>query len=104
MKSRNYCVAFIVLMFVLACFHTPVLAQDIAKVSGGASTIRFDIGPSYSAATVSISTPDERVIRKEFLSGAAVEMSLADAKGERYGDGTYTYEIRIAPIFSANNG
>jgi hypothetical protein len=101
MKSRNYCVAFIVLMFVLACFHTPVLAQDIAKVSGGASTIRFDIGPSYSAATVSISTPDERVIRKEFLSGAAVEMSLADAKGERYGDGTYTYEIRIAPIFSA---
>ena len=63
MKSRNYCVALLVLMFVLACFHTPVLAQDIAKVSGGASSVRFDIAVSYSAATVTISTPDERVIQ-----------------------------------------
>ncbi len=101
MKSRNYCVALLVLLFVLACFHTPVMAQDIAKVSGGGSTVRFDVAVSYSSATVSISTPDERVIRKEFGSGAVVEMSLTDAKGERFGDGIYTYEIRVAPIFSS---
>src|SRR5688572_32391691 len=102
MKSRNYCVAFLTLMFVLACFHISVVAQSsddnrLAKVSGGGSTIRFDIAVSYSSATVTIATPDERVVRKEFSSGASVEMALADAKGERYGDGMYTYEIRVAP-------
>ena len=106
MKSRKHYLTFFGLMFVLTCFQVSILAQTsdagrVASVSGGGLNIRFDIAVSYSSATVTISSPDGQVLRKEFKSGITPELALTDAKGERLPDGVYSYEIRVAPVFSS---
>ena len=105
MKSRNYFPTFFSWMFVLVCLQLSVFAQSdeknqIAKMSGGGSNVRWDVTVPYSSGTITIITPDGEVVRKDFAAGAAADVALTDARGERFPDGVYTYEIRIAPVFS----
>lgn len=107
MKSRKQYLSFLSLMFVLTCFQVSVIAQTddghrVAAMSSGVMNVRFDVAVSYSSATLTISSPDGQVLRKEFKSGVPVDMSLTDPKGERLPDGIYNYELRVAPVFSSS--
>jgi Chaperone of endosialidase len=107
MKTRKYFLAVFSFLFVFASLHTSALAQSsddknkIAGMSAGGLNVRWDLSGSYSSATITISTPDGQVIRKEFKGGATPEIALTDKLGERLPDGVYTYELRISPFLSA---
>ena len=82
-----------------------VLGQDDknkgVSISGNGSSVKFDVAVPHSELTLTISAPDGEVFRKEFKGNRAAQFSLTDAKGERFPDGQYSYELRITPPISA---
>jgi hypothetical protein len=103
MKNRKHFLT-IFSVILLTCSHA-VLAQSsddknrLAGLNSSGQNVRFEVTGPYSSATLTISTPDGQVLRKEFSGGASPEISLTDKKGERLPDGVYTYELRVEPIF-----
>lgn len=92
-------------LFLIACFNVLVLAQttmedknQVAAVSGLGSSVRFDVAGPHAAATLTVVGPDGQAFTKEFKGGNVPEFRLSDAKG--LPDGTYVYELRVAPNFS----
>lgn len=89
-------------MLVVVCFQVLVLAQgpdDRSKavtISGIGLNVKWDIAVPHSELTLTISAPDGQVFRKEF-KGRSAEFTLTDAKGERFADGQYSYELRVTP-------
>ncbi|HKY44814.1 MAG TPA: tail fiber domain-containing protein [Pyrinomonadaceae bacterium] len=104
MKSLKSVHAIVRVIFVLACFQMFALGQSddkkLATVSGGPS-LKFGVSFANSGLTVTVSAPDGQVFRKDYKGGNAVEFKLVDTKGERLPDGQYSYELRIAPVISA---
>ena len=90
-------------VLLLACLHVSALGQsgDIAKVSGGGDTIKWEILVPYSGATLTVSGPGCGVVRKEFKEGGAPSFAIYDRNGNRLADGQYNYELRLAPVLSA---
>lgn len=102
MKNLKYVPSMLGILFLVTCFHVSVLGQgdkDIATASSFGSSLRFDVGTSHASATLSVLAPDGRVYTKEFKAGTSPEFRLSDAK-EKYPDGQYSYELRLAPILS----
>jgi hypothetical protein len=75
-------------------------AKDFANISSGGSSVRFDVKSPHSSAILTIAAPDGRVFSKQFKGGASPEFSITDQQGERLPDGTYTYELRLAPVLT----
>ena len=90
-------------MVVVACLQVSVSGQTteeknkLANVISTGSGVRWDVSASHSGGTLIVSAPDGRVFRKEFKAGASPDFALTDNSGERLPDGTYTYELRLAP-------
>jgi hypothetical protein len=74
---------------------------NLASVSSNGLHVRWDVYGPYSSGTLTIATPDGQIFQKVYRPGVALEMGLTDNKGERLPDGQYTYELRLAPVFSA---
>ncbi len=91
-------------VFLLACFHVSVLGQsaDIAKISGGGDSVRWEILVPYSGATLTVSGPSCDGVRKEFKEGGSPSFSIFDRNGNKLPDGQYQYELRLAPVLSAD--
>lgn len=95
------------MVFVVFCLQASAVGQSmedsnkLAVISGGGSSVRWDVAAPYSSLTMTISAPDGRVFRKEFQGGASPQFTLIDDKGERLPDGQYSYELRLTPVFSA---
>jgi hypothetical protein len=93
-------------LFVIACVNSLVLAQtnedrnQIAAVSGSTGSVRFDVAAPNSGVTLTVLGPDGQIFSKKFQAGNSPEFRLNDAI-EKLPDGTYTYELRLTPIFSA---
>jgi len=75
--------------------------SKIAAVSGTAAGVRWDVATPNAGITLTISTPDGRIFRKEFRSGAAAEFGLSDKEGNKLPDGQYTYELRLTPVLTS---
>jgi len=75
--------------------------SKIAAVSGTAAGVRWDVATPNAGITLTISTPDGRIFRKEFRSGAAAEFALSDKEGNKLPDGQYTYELRLTPVLTS---
>ncbi len=92
----------VVLVFV--CFQVLALGQTddkkLATVTGG-PTLKFGVSMANSGLTVTVSAPDGQVLRKDFKGASAAEFKLVDKRGERLPDGQYSYELRVAPVISA---
>ena len=106
MNNRKSVHAIVRVILVIACFQMLVLGQagdDRSKVSmsGGASSVKWDVAVPASELTLTISAPDGQVFRKEF-KGRSAEFTLIDKKGERFPDGQYSYELRITPPISSD--
>jgi hypothetical protein len=106
MNKVKYLFCLLGTLFVVACFNLSALGQStddkgqIAGVSNSGVAVRFDVIGPHSAVTLTVLGPDGQTFSKEFRGGAAAEFRLTDAKGARLPDGSYTYELRVTPIFS----
>lgn len=90
---------------VLACLQMAALGQtpngNLANVSGGGSSIRWDVVVPNSGGNLTISAPDGRVFYREFKAGGSPEITLNDRQLEKLPDGSYAYELRLRPVLSA---
>jgi hypothetical protein len=106
MKKLNSLHAVLCMVFVVFCLQTSAVGQSVedsnklAVMSGGGSSVRWDVAAPYSSLTMTISAPDGRVFRKEFQGGTSPQFTLIDDKGERLPDGLYAYELRLTSVFS----
>ena len=107
MKNPKSLTSIICTLFVVACLYVSVSGQTaedrnkLATVSGGGSSVRWDVAAPNAGLTLTISTPDGRVFRKELRAGAAADFTLSDKEGNRLPDGQYTYELRLTPALTA---
>jgi hypothetical protein len=91
---------------VVASVQTAALGQTandgkLANMSGGGLSIRWDVSVPNAGMTLTISAPDGRIFHKEFRAGASPEFNLTDRQFEKLPDGSYSYELRLAPSMTA---
>lgn len=104
MKNQKSWALVIFTTLVLACLQMTALGQsngNLANVSGGGSSIRWDVIVSNSGGNLTISAPDGRVFYREFKAGGSPEIILSDRQFEKLPDGSYGYELRLRPALSA---
>jgi hypothetical protein len=106
MKNLKFLPTMLSILFVLVCFHVSVSGQSddrnkLATISASGSGVRWDVAAPYSSLTMTVSTPDGQVYRKEFKAGSSPEFQLYDKEGNRMPDGQYKYELRLTPEISA---
>jgi len=73
----------------------------LVSISSAGQGVRFDVAAPNAGLTITISAPDGQVFSKEF-QGASANFRLTDAKGERFADGQYYYEVRATPQISSD--
>jgi hypothetical protein len=104
MRNQKSFALGIFIVFMLACMQTAVLGQSangLANVSGGGSSVKWDVIVSHSGGTLTISAPDGRVFYKEFRAGASPDITLNDKQLDALPDGTYSYELRLRPVLTS---
>jgi hypothetical protein len=103
MRNQKPFVLGIFIVFMWACMQTAVLGQSangLANVSGGGSSVKWDVIVQHSGGTLTISAPDGRVFYKEFRAGASPDITLTDKQLDALPDGTYSYELRLRPVLT----
>lgn len=106
MKNMNRLHAIVGVVFAVACFHVMTLGQSaedrnkLATMNASGLSVRWDVAAAHSGLTLTISSPDGQVFRREF-KGSVAEFKLTDNQGERLPDGQYTYELRLSPVLPA---
>jgi len=107
MKNLRSVHAIVRVVLVVVCLPMLVLAQasdDRSKgvsISGIGLNVKWDVAVPHAGLTLTVSAPDGQVFRKEF-KGRSAEFTLTDAKGERFADGQYSYELRVTPPIPAD--
>lgn len=74
--------------------------NKLATMTAIGSGVRWDVAVPHSSVTMTVAAPDGRVFRKEFKAGAVPQFLISTKEGERLPDGTYTYELSLAPSLS----
>ena len=109
MNNRKYLLVVLLIALIVAVSPTSALAQTpsaevkdtgFASISSAGASVSWDLKTSYSAATLTIATPDGRVFRNEIKAGATPEFTIIDKEGNKLPDGHYTYEIRLGSVLS----
>ena len=91
---------------VFAGIQTVALGQtanesNLANMSGGGSSVRWNVVAPNAGGKLTITAPDGRVFYREFKSGGSPEITLSDKQLEGLPDGAYGYELRLRPALSA---
>lgn len=67
---------------ILACLQTAALGQTndgkFANMTGGGSSLRWDLAVANGGVTLNISAPDGRIFHREFKAGTSPEINLSD--------------------------
>ena len=105
MKNQKYFASGIFVAVMFVCLQTAVLGQTandgtLANVTGGGSSIRWDVIVPNSGVSLTISAPDGRAFSREYRAGTSPEISPSDKQLEGLPDGTYSYELRLRPVLS----
>ena len=74
--------------------------NDIAQISNNGSSVSWAIKGPYETATLTVSTPNGEVIRREFKAGTNPTFFPTSERGEFYGNGRFSYEIVLTPSLS----
>ena len=105
MKTLKYLSSKLSIVGLVAVLSVVALGQvedrDIATVSSGGSSVNFYVVVPHSGKTLTIVAPDGQTFVKEFKEEGSAGFKLVDAAGEKLPDGSYKYELRVTPIFSA---
>lgn len=73
-------------------------SKPVAEVITGSSGISWHPRVNYEQLIVTVAGPDGAVFRKTFEAGANPYLDLASISANTYGDGSYTYELRVIPF------
>jgi len=103
MKNQKSFLLVIFAAVVLACLQTAALGQDgnLANVSGGGSSIKWDVVVANSGMSLTVSFPDGRSFTREYKAGTSPDITLSDRQLNGLPDGVYGYELRLRPQLSA---
>ena len=106
MRNQKPFVLGVFTAIVFTCLQTFALGQtandvNLANVTGGGSSIKWDVIAPNSGGNLIISAPDGRVFYREFKAGASPEITLSDKQLEGLPEGSYSYELRLRPALSA---
>lgn len=74
--------------------------SNIANVIGGGSGIRWEVSVPSAGGTLTITFPDGRAVRKTIRGGSS-QISLGEKYFENLSDGTYVYELQLAPAVTS---
>ena len=100
MKSSKRFPSIVLTILAVLCLPAVLFAQatedknPVATIAASGAGIRFDVKAPHAAVTLSVAAPDGQVFTKEFSNGNAPEFKIKDL-----GDGQYTYELRVTPVF-----
>lgn len=103
MKKSRFLALAIGAVVILACLANVVLGQsegNVANVTGGGSSAKWDVTAANSGGTLTINFPDGRSIRKTFRAGMSPSVMIGDKNFDALPDGVYVYEITLAPSLS----
>lgn len=75
---------------------------EVARVTSSPSRIDFaPVASGYAKLVLVVSMPDGSVETREFASGSTPSFQAFDAKNLARPDGTYSWELRLVPVVSA---
>ena len=74
--------------------------STIANVVGGGPGIRWEVSAPNAGGTLTITFPDGRAVRKSIRGGNSAQITLGEKYFENLPDGTYVYELQLAPAIS----
>ncbi|HEV7572909.1 MAG TPA: tail fiber domain-containing protein [Thermoanaerobaculia bacterium] len=83
-------------MTVFAATQSP---EPVGRMTANAAGLSFQIGADNESATLTISGPNNFQYSHEFPSARSISLRLRDI-GATLPDGSYTYEVRLAPRVS----
>ena len=105
MKQKKQFLSTVILMVVILCLVGAVDAtagkqkdKPVADVMIGSSGISWAPNVSYKSLVLTIARPDGSMVQKTFDSGSTPYIDLSSIFGERFNDGSYTYELRVIPM------
>jgi hypothetical protein len=106
MVSQKKLIPTVLLLFVLCI---PGVPDAVARMQKDKRVADVMIGPTgiswipkvnFSRLMLTVSRPDGSIFEKAFDSGSSPYLDLGNILGERFNDGSYTYELRVIPIKS----
>jgi hypothetical protein len=74
---------------------------NVANVTGGGSSIKWDVIVANSGMSLTVSFPDGRSFTREYKAGSSPDITLSDRQLSGLPDGVYGYELRLRPQLSA---
>ncbi|HVS00426.1 MAG TPA: tail fiber domain-containing protein [Thermoanaerobaculia bacterium] len=74
-------------------------APVVAQMSSGAASVDWAPVVEYDQLVLTVTGPDDLVIRRDFKAGQAPSLSLFNRRGQKLPDGDYSYELRVVPVF-----
>jgi hypothetical protein len=88
-----------VVLLAAACLALPPVAaaQNVAEMRAASAGVDFHPLVEYGALVLTVSGPDGYAFRAEFGAGESPFFSIFDKAGGVLPDGTYNYELRVAP-------
>src|SRR5216683_2186391 len=106
MRKQKSFLLVIFAALVIACLQTAALGQaandgNLANVSGGGSSVKWDVLVANSGMSLTVSFPDGRSFTREYKAGTSPDITLSDRQLAGLPDGVYGYELRLRPQLSA---
>jgi len=106
MRKQKSFLLVVLAALIVACLETAALGQapnegNLANVTAGGSSVRWDVASQNAGGSLTISAPDGRTFYREFKAGASPEINLSDKQLDGLPDGTYGYELRLKPVLSS---
>ena len=101
MTKLRPCAAAFLAAAVVVCFSVSVAAQtagdgNLANVTGGGSSAKWEMTATNSGGTLTVIFPDGRSMRKKFRAGESPQVSIGEKYFDSLPDGVYTYELQLA--------
>jgi endosialidase-like protein len=72
-------------------------SEQVAQISAGGAAVDWQPLVSYDRLELTVSGPDGTVFHQEFAAGVTPTFGLFDAAGNHRPDGSYTYQLLVAP-------
>ncbi|HVS00427.1 MAG TPA: tail fiber domain-containing protein [Thermoanaerobaculia bacterium] len=70
----------------------------VALMSSGSAGVDWMPVVEYDQLVLTVTGPDDLMIRREFKAGQNPSLSLFTRRGQRLPDGDYSYELRVVPV------
>jgi hypothetical protein len=91
--------AILLLVVPVSAFAATENHDTIGRVTANAAGLSFQIGSDNESVTLTISGPNNLHYAHQFASARSISLKLRDI-GATLADGSYTYEMRLAPRIS----